>query len=74
MPVQYIVNFKGCSDNNFQMKIFIFFLFLLITKIVGTRSNEYPLSMFYSKKKQQENVYTPVKHQFYFIKVGSKGV
>ena len=34
-------------------------------------SNEYPRSMFWSKNKK--NVY-PCKPQFYFIKVGCKGV
>ena len=35
-------------------------------------SNEYPLSMFLSKNKKN-NVY-PCKPQFYYIKVGFKGV
>ena len=35
-------------------------------------SNEYPQSMFLSKNKKN-NVY-PCKHQFYYIKVGFKGV
>ena len=35
-------------------------------------SNEYPQSMFLSKNKVN-NVY-PCKHQFYYIKVGFKGV
>ena len=35
-------------------------------------SNEYPLSMFLSKNKKN-NVY-PCKPQFYYIKVGLKGV
>ena len=30
-PMQYIVIFHGCKNNNFQMKIVIFFLFLLLT-------------------------------------------
>ena len=43
--------------------------------IVGTRrggSNEYPQSMFLSRNKKY-NVY-PCKPQFYYIKVGFKGV
>ena len=43
--------------------------------IVGTRrggSNEYPQSMFLSRNKKN-NVY-PCKPQFYYIKVGFKGV
>ena len=35
-------------------------------------SNEYPQSMFWSRNKKN-NVY-PCKHQFYYIKVGVKGV
>ena len=35
-------------------------------------SNEYPKSMFLSRKKKN-NAY-PCKHQFYYIKVGFKGV
>ena len=35
-------------------------------------SNEYPQSMFFSRNKKN-NVY-PCKHQFYYIKVGFKGV
>ena len=38
---------------------------------MGTRYNEYPQSMFWSKNKK--NVY-PCKPQFYYIKVGCKGV
>ena len=36
-------------------------------------SNEYPQSMFSSKNKKKKNVY-PCKSQFYYIKVGCKGV
>ena len=35
-------------------------------------SNEYPQSMFLSRKKKKNNVY-PCKPQFYYIKVGFKG-
>ena len=35
-------------------------------------SNEYPQSMFLSRNKKN-NVY-PCKHQFYYIKVGFKGI
>ena len=31
MSVQYIAIFHGCKNDNFQMKILIFFLFLLKT-------------------------------------------
>ena len=53
-----------------HIKILIFFIFLLKTKIMGTR--EYPQSMFLSRNKKN-NVY-PCKPQFYCIKVGFKGV
>ena len=48
-----------------------FFLFLLKTEIVGTRSNEYPQSMFLSEIKKK---CIPCKSQFYYIKVGCKGI
>ena len=42
-------------------------------RFVGTRgSNEYPQSMFLSRKKKN-NVY-PCKPQFYYTKVGFRGV
>ena len=53
----------------FRQKIQIFFIFLLKTNIVGT---QYPQSMFLSRNKKN-NVY-PCKPQFYYIKVGFKGV
>ena len=37
MSVQYTAIFHGCKNDNFQMKLFDIFLFLLKTKIVGTR-------------------------------------
>ena len=36
-------------------------------------SNEYPQSMFFRKKRKKNNVY-PCKPQFYYTKVGFKGV
>ena len=64
----------------FQIKILIIFLFLLKNVDCGyslephhrSDSNEYPQSMFLSRNKKN-NVY-PCKHQFYYIKVGLKGV
>ena len=55
------------KNEKFQLKILIF---LLKTKIGS--SNEYPQSMFLSRNKKN-NVY-PCKPQFYYIKVGFKGV
>ena len=40
MPTQYTAISNGCKNGNFWMIFFIFFLFLLKTKIVGTRLNE----------------------------------
>ena len=38
MSVQYTANFIGCKNDNFSVRFFwLFFLFLLKTKIVGTR-------------------------------------
>ena len=60
MSVQYTAIFHGCKNDNFQMKIFDSF------------------SYFCSKHrlcvaKIRKNVY-PCKSQFYYIKVGCKGV
>ena len=64
----------------FRQKIQIFFIFLLRNIDFGYSlepprrggSNEYPQSMFLSRNKKN-NVY-PYKPQFYYIKVGFKGV
>ena len=69
---KYIENFISKNWKFSDKKLFIF---LLKTWIVGTRrggSNEYPQSMFLSRNKKN-NVY-PCKPQFYYIKVGFKGV
>ena len=57
----YIVNFPSKKTENFQMK-----------NPRQGGSNEYPQSMFSSRNKKN-NVY-PCKPQFYYIKVGFKGV
>ena len=56
-----------------KMIIFSCFLFFLKTQNVGTRSNEDPQSMFYSKKKKKENDGHPCKPQFHNIKFGHRG-
>ena len=59
----------------FRQKIQIFFIFLLKNIDCGSLrgdSNENPQSMFLSRNKKN-NVY-PYKPQFYYIKVGFKGV
>ena len=63
-----------------QIKILIFLIFLLKNIDCGYSlepprrggSNEYPQSMFLSRNKKN-NVY-PCKPEFYYIKVGFKGV
>ena len=79
MSVQYTAIFHGCKNDNFQMKCFDIFLifaqnidcgYMLEPPQRGS-SNEYPQSMFSSKNKKK--VY-PCEPQFYYIKVGCKGV
>ena len=68
------------KNGNFQIKILIFFHISAQNIDRGYSlepprwgaSNEYPQSMFLSKNKKN-NVY-PCKPQFYYIKVGFKGV
>ena len=67
MSVQYSAIFHGCKNDNFQMKIFD--IFQMFAKNIDC---EYPQSMFWSKNKKKY-VY-PCKPQFYYIKVGCKGV
>ena len=84
MSVQYTAIFHGCKNDNFQMKIFDIFEKYLrdISQNIDCGytleppqrggSNEYPLSMFWSKNKKKY-VY-PSKPHFFYIKVGCKGV
>ena len=80
MPIQIYRNISPPKTENFQIKILIFFIFLLKSIDCGYSldpprqggSNEYPQSMFLSRNKKN-NVY-PCKPQFYYIKVGFKGV
>ena len=37
MPIQYTAIFHGCKNDNFQLKFFDYFQFLLKTYNVGTR-------------------------------------
>ena len=68
------------KTENFQIKILIFFIFLLKNIDCGYSleppcrggSSEYPQSMFFSRNKKN-NVYF-CKPQFYYVKVGFKGV
>ena len=77
--MQYTAIFHGCKNVHFQMNFFNIFLIFAqnidcgytLEPPQGGGSNEYPQSMFWSKNKK--NVY-PCKPQFYYIKVGCKGV
>ena len=74
------LNIIPAKNENFQIK-FLIFLYISAQNIdCGYSlepprrggSNEYPQSMFLSRNKKN-NVY-PCKPQFYYIKVGFKGV
>ena len=78
--MSYTVIFHSCENDNFQMKncdIFLIFAqnidrgYKLAPPQWGS-SNEYPWSMFKSKNKKKHAY--PCKPQFYYIKVGCKGV
>ena len=72
---KYTENFTTKKWKFSDKKILIVFIFLLKIYIVGIHwggSNEYPQYMFLSRNKKN-NVY-PCKPQFYYIKVGFKGV
>ena len=74
------LNISPSKTESFQIKILIFFIFLLKNIDRGYSlepprrggSNEYPQSMVLSTDKKN-NVY-PCKPQFYYIKVGFEGV
>ena len=77
---KYIENFTTKKKENFQIKNSDIFhisaqnidcVYSLEQPRRGS-SNEYPQSMFFSRNKKN-NVY-PCKPQFYYIKVGLKGV
>ena len=80
MPIQIYWKFYHHKNENFQIKILIFFLISAQNIDCGYSlepprrggSNEYPQSMVLSRNKKN-NVY-PCKPQFYFIKVGFKGI
>ena len=94
MPIQIYRSISPPKTENFQIKILIFFIFLLKSIDCGYSlelprwgssnkypqsmllrrggSNEYPQPMLLSRNKKN-NVY-PCKPQFYYIKVGFKGV
>ena len=71
MPMQYTAIFHGCKIDNFQMKscdIFLIFAQNIDCEAVLTSTHNLCLEQKYEK-----NV-CPCKPQFYYIKVGCKGV
>ena len=80
MPIQIYRKFYHQKNEKFQIKSSDIFPISAQNKDCGYSlepprrggSNEYPQSMFSSKNKEN-NVY-PCKPQFYYIKVGFKGV
>ena len=80
MPVQIHWKFYHQKMTNFQLKYFDIFHISAENIDCGYSlepprwggSNEYPQSMFLSRN-YKNNVY-PCKPQFYYIKVGCKGV
>ena len=78
--MQYKEIFKVVKNENFPLKNFDIFLIFAQNIDCGYMlepprrgcSNEYPQSMFWSKNKK--NRYTLANPQFYYIKVGFKGV
>ena len=78
-PIQIYWIFLPTKIENFQIKkIWYFFSAQNIDCVHSLEphqrggSNEYPQSMFFSRNKK--NIVYPCKPQFYFIKVGFKGV
>ena len=75
-----ILKISPPKNENFQRKILIFFHISAqnidcgysLEPPRGGGSNKYPQSMFLSRNKKK-NVY-PCKPQFYYVKVGFKGV
>ena len=80
MPIQIYWKFYHQKMKIYRKKNLIVFIFVLKNIDCGYSlepphrgsSNEYPQSMFLSRNKKN-NVY-PCKPQFYYIKVGFKGV
>ena len=80
MPIQIYCKFHHQKNESFQIKNFDIFHNSAQNIDCGCSlepprrggSNEYPQSMFLSRNKRN-NVY-PCKPQFYYIKVGFKGV
>ena len=64
MPMQYTAIFHGCKNVHFQMKIFN--IFLIKAVLTSTHNQCYGVKI--------RKIVYPCKPQFYYIKVGCKGV
>ena len=79
-PYSNVLKLLPAKDEKFQIKIDIFHIsaqnidckYSLEPPRRGNY-NENPQSMFLNRNKKKNNVY-PCKPQFYYIKVGSKGI
>ena len=79
MPIKIYWKFYHQKLKISEKKIWYFSYFcskhkmwVLVRTASASGSNEYPQSMFSSKNK--ENNVSPCKPQFYYIKVGFKGI
>ena len=68
--MQYTAIFHGCKNVHFQMKIFIFFLIFAQNIDCGVLTSTHNLCFGAKIRKKSY----PCKPQFYYIKVGCKGV
>ena len=68
-PMQYTSIFHGCKNVHFLMKIFKFFL-TFAQNIEAVLTSTHNLCF---RAKIRKNVY-PCKPQFYYMKVGCKGI
>ena len=74
IPMQYTAIFHGCKNVHFQMKHFD--IFLIFAQTIDCGYNEAVLTSTHNlcfRAKIRKNVY-PCKPQFYYIRVGCKGV
>ena len=82
MPIQIYWKMSPPKTESFQIKILIFFKFSAqniefvysLELAQWGSSNKYPQSMFLSRNKKNNVHVYPCKSQFYYIKVGFKGV
>ena len=70
IPMHYAEIFKGCKNDNFQLKLFYIFVIFAENIDCGVLTSTHNLCF---KAKIRKNVYTCKPH-FYYIKVGCKWV